>query len=123
MPGDGFSLPLSERSAIFSSLSPPDEIRGGEIMRLGVGKLKLASHGEPSRCLACCSSSPITGLMPGTGSHYVPANEAIRSHTKCGSDVCLHVDHSGGISIRNIYLHMKISTRCSQLERNKAPRV
>ena len=65
---------------------------------------------DVSQCLACRSSCQVTGVVPGAGSRSVPTNEAVRSHTKYGSDVCPHVDLYGEsryehyLDIENIHL-------------------
>ena len=92
--GDGLSP--SERSAILSFTPPPDQYE--DMRGNGSHMLRRVEAGESwdvSHCLAYCSSCPATSLVPGAGSRFVPTNEAVRSHTKCGSDVCPHVDLHG----------------------------
>ena len=70
-----------------------EEMRGEGVTCLG--ELEAGESWDVSQCLACSSSCPVTGLVPGAGSRFVPTNEATRSHTMCGSDVCPHVDLYG----------------------------
>ena len=80
---------LSERSAILSSPSPPHEYE------------EMESHAQASRSWRVMGRVTMFGLpfvLPSyAGSRSVPTNEAVRSHTKCGSDVCPHVDLMGNL--------------------------
>ena len=111
------SLSLSGLLFFHPPLHPRNTRKWSHMLR----RVEAGESRDVSQCLACRSSCPVTGLVPGAGSCSVPTNEAVRSHTKCGSDVCPHVDHYGESRYEH-YLDIEIFTRCSRLERNKARR-
>ena len=65
-------VPLSGLLFFYPPLHPMNTRKWSHMLR----RVEIGESWDLSQCLACRSSCPVTGFVPGAGSRSVPTNEA-----------------------------------------------